>query len=100
MNATAWFLMVILIVANGYFGAVEFSLVASNRGRLEQLATLTGQARYRRALHAVAHLGDYIRESSWVSPSHRSASARWPNRRWRRYSTTCSGSVVGCHTVS
>jgi CBS domain containing-hemolysin-like protein len=60
MNATAWFLMVILIVANGYFVAVEFSLVASNRSRLEQLAAITGQARYRRALHAVAHLGDYI----------------------------------------
>lgn len=59
MNAGAWFLMVILLIANGLFVAVEFSLVASNRGRLEQLA-IGGPARYRRALHAVAHLGDYI----------------------------------------
>lgn len=54
---TAWtlFLVLALLVANGFFVAVEFALIASRRSRLQELAE-GGSARARMALGAMAHL--------------------------------------------
>jgi len=50
--------MIVLLALNGMFVALEFSLVASSRPRLEQLAA--GSRRYRRALAASGRIVDYI----------------------------------------
>lgn len=54
---TAWSLVLALalLVANGFFVAVEFALIASRRSRLEELAE-GGSARARMALGAMGHL--------------------------------------------
>lgn len=55
MTATTLGLALVLLVANGFFVAVEFALIASRRTRLEALAT-DGSARARMALGAMRHL--------------------------------------------
>jgi CBS domain containing-hemolysin-like protein len=49
----------VLVLANGFFVAAEFALVAVRRSRLEQLAR-EGHAAARAALDVVAHLDTYI----------------------------------------
>jgi CBS domain containing-hemolysin-like protein len=51
--------VVVLVVANGFFVATEFAIVAVRRSRLEQLAR-DGHARAGLALQMVAHLDAYI----------------------------------------
>ena len=46
---------VVLLIANGFFVAVEFALVATRRDRLEQIAE-EGDARARAAIAAVGEL--------------------------------------------
>jgi CBS domain containing-hemolysin-like protein len=48
-----------LLLANGFFVAAEFAIVAVRRSRLEQLAA-EGHASARAALHVVARLNTYI----------------------------------------
>ncbi|MGQ0431380.1 MAG: hemolysin family protein [Microthrixaceae bacterium] len=55
MTATRLALAVVLLVANGFFVAVEFALIASRRTKLESLAQ-DGSARARLALGAMRHL--------------------------------------------
>jgi CBS domain containing-hemolysin-like protein len=49
-------LVVVLLATNAFFVAFEFSLVASRRSRLEQLAA-NGNRRAQMALHAIGELG-------------------------------------------
>jgi CBS domain containing-hemolysin-like protein len=51
--------VVVLVLANGFFVATEFAIVAVRRSRLEQLAA-EGSARAGLALQVVAHLDAYI----------------------------------------
>lgn len=55
MTATRLGLTMVLLVANGFFVAVEFALIASRRTKLESLAE-GGSARARMALGATRHL--------------------------------------------
>ena len=55
MIGTRLGLTVLLLVANGFFVAVEFALIASRRTKLEALAE-SGSARARMALSATRHL--------------------------------------------
>src|SRR5262245_30363051 len=58
-TAFGLFALRVLVLANGFFVATEFALVAVRRSRLEQLAR-EGNARARLAHHMVAHLDAYI----------------------------------------
>jgi CBS domain containing-hemolysin-like protein len=49
----------VLVLANGFFVAAEFAIVAVRRSRLEQLAA-EGDPRAKLARHIVEHLGSYI----------------------------------------
>jgi Cyclin M transmembrane N-terminal domain len=49
----------LLVLANGFFVATEFAIVAVRRSRLEQLAA-EGQASARAAQEVVRHLDTYI----------------------------------------
>ncbi|HSF03760.1 MAG TPA: CNNM domain-containing protein, partial [Solirubrobacterales bacterium] len=51
--------VVVLVLANGFFVATEFAIVAVRRSRLEQLAR-EGHRRATSALEVVAHLDAYI----------------------------------------
>jgi CBS domain containing-hemolysin-like protein len=55
MNPGKVLLAVMLLVANGFFVAAEFSLLASRRSRIEQLAA-SGDRRARRALAGIREL--------------------------------------------
>lgn len=55
MTGTRLALSLVLLVANGFFVAVEFALIASRRTKLESLAQ-DGSARARLALGAMRHL--------------------------------------------
>ena len=59
MNWSALLWLVLLLLANGFFVATEFAIVAVRRSRLEQLAQ-EGDARARLAHQVVAHLDAYI----------------------------------------
>jgi putative hemolysin len=51
--------VIVLVLANGFFVAAEFAIVAVRRSRLEQLVQ-EGQAKARAAKHIVDHLDAYI----------------------------------------
>ena len=58
-NAVGLLAVIVLVLANGFFVATEFAIVAVRRSRLEQLIQ-EGQARARVAKHIVDHLDAYI----------------------------------------
>src|SRR5919108_698365 len=51
--------VIVLVLANGFFVATEFAIVAVRRTRLEQLAA-AGNGNARAAIHVVGHLDTYI----------------------------------------
>jgi len=61
-TALALVAVVVLVLANGFFVAVEFALVTVRRTRIQQLAT-EGSRGARRVLHRLDHLDLYIAAS-------------------------------------
>lgn len=61
--------VIVLVLANGFFVATEFAIVAVRRSRLEQLAR-EGHSRAALAQQVVGHLDAYIphlRAGLWAS---------------------------------
>ena len=59
MTAFLLFLLVVLILLNGFFVAAEFSLVRSRRTRMEEAAK-EGSRSARLALHQMDHIDEYL----------------------------------------
>jgi CBS domain containing-hemolysin-like protein len=81
---TGWALAaaLVLLLANAFFVAVEFALIATRRTKIEPLAA-EGNRRARVALASMQELSLQLgswRALSWASPWHRSAWASSPSR--------------------
>ncbi len=66
-------LVVVLVLANGFFVATEFAIVGVRRSRLDQLAA-EGNANAKAAQQVVGHLDTYIAACQLGLAS---ASSRW-----------------------